>query len=90
MTRVTTPYQGLSGAGGEWRWDTGNEDEQKDGLYWKRERELSGEKLFGLSSELFILGSQLLRARLRAFRAWLRTNRARKKDEDKEVKEMIR
>jgi hypothetical protein len=26
MTHVTTPYQGLSGAGGERRWDTGNED----------------------------------------------------------------
>jgi hypothetical protein len=64
--------------------------EQNDGLYWKRERELSGEKLFVLSSELFILGSQLLRARLRAFRAWLRTYRARKKDEDKEDKEMRR
>jgi hypothetical protein len=25
---------------------------QKGGLYWKREREVSGEKLFGLSSEL--------------------------------------
>jgi hypothetical protein len=26
MTHVTTPYQGLSGAGGERRRDTGNED----------------------------------------------------------------
>jgi hypothetical protein len=25
MTHMTTPYQGLSGAGGERRWDTGNE-----------------------------------------------------------------